>query len=103
MDIYIYIYACDERHVGFIFRLVQSSRPKKDQHLHLRSSQRQYVAKELLESIVYPCEQSGVAHFVHAVASKLFGSYNRHHNMSLIRLLKEGVLRSAYPLHDVIK
>ena len=52
--------------------------------------------KEILNSIVYSTEKS--------VMSKLWSklkSYNRNNNIRLIRLLKEGILSAAYPLHDV--
>ena len=53
--------------------------------------------KEILDSISYSDEASRISRFF----SKL-RSYNNKKTMTLIRMLKEGVLDSAFPPHDVI-
>lgn len=52
--------------------------------------------KEILDSISYSDEASKISRFF----SKL-RSYNNKKTMTLIRMLKEGVLDSAFPPHDV--
>ena len=52
--------------------------------------------KEILDSITYSEESSKIQKFF----SKL-KAFNRKKNVSLIRLLKEDVFHSAFPLHDV--
>ncbi|RNA27911.1 anoctamin-7-like [Brachionus plicatilis] len=70
----------------------------KNKNIHFRTCQRQYIMKEILDSIVYK-EDS----FCRSKLTKIlswFHSYNRNENVRLKRLLNDGVLSSAFPLHD---
>jgi hypothetical protein len=53
--------------------------------------------KEILDSISYSDEISKISRFF-----SRFRSYNKKKTMTLIRMLKEGVLDSAFPPHDVV-
>ena len=67
-----------------------------DKLINFRSSQRQYVMKEILNSISYSNET--------AILKKLWSklrSDKHNRNVRFIRLLKQGIFTDAYPLHDV--
>lgn len=70
----------------------------KSKNINFRTCQRQYIMKEILDSIVYK-EDSLFTSKLKKILS-WFHSYNRSENIRLKRLLKDGVLKSAFPLHD---
>ncbi|CAF0843667.1 unnamed protein product [Brachionus calyciflorus] len=70
----------------------------KNKHIHFRTSQRQYIMKEILDSVVFREDAFSKSRIL-SFFSK-FRSYNRNSNIRLTRLLNEGVLNSAFPLHD---
>ena len=80
---------------------IYRGRGEEKQHqarIHFKTSQRQYITKEILDSIVYADNNvSKMSRFW----SRVTRSYNRNSNIRLVRLLNEGILNSAFPLHDV--
>jgi anoctamin-7 len=71
---------------------------KNNSHqIHFRTSQRQFIMSEILNSIVYLNEKSSF----NRILSK-FRSFNRNKNIRLVRLLKENIFKAAYPLHEGI-
>lgn len=65
--------------------------------INFRTSQRQFIMREILNSISYSNEKE----ILKKLWSKL-RSNKYNHTVRFIKLLKQGIFSDAYPLHDVL-
>lgn len=66
-----------------------------DKLINFRSSQRQYIIKEILNSINYSNETNVLKKIWFQLRSDKYSK-----SIRFIRLLKQGIFNDAYPLHD---